>query len=55
MELGARLGQGRLGEVFAYGTDKAVKLFYPDVPRSVIENEYRMASIVNRFNCLSLG
>ncbi len=50
MELGARLGQGRLGEVFAYGSDKAVKLFYPDVPRSVIEHEYRMASIVNRFN-----
>jgi uncharacterized protein (TIGR02172 family) len=45
-KLGARIGQGRTAEVFAWGEDRALKLYYPGWPAAAAEAEYRQAQAV---------
>lgn len=45
-KLGARIGQGRTAEVYAWGNDRAVKLYYPGWPAAAAEAEYRKAEAV---------
>ena len=42
---GRSIGRGRLAEVFAWGDDQAIKLFYPGRPRKLIENEAYISQI----------
>jgi uncharacterized protein (TIGR02172 family) len=44
--LGARIGQGRTAEVFAWGEDRALKLYYPGWPAAAAEAEYQKAVVV---------
>jgi aminoglycoside phosphotransferase (APT) family kinase protein len=45
-KLGARIGQGRTAEVFAWGEDRALKLYYPGWPAAAAEAEYRQTQAV---------
>jgi aminoglycoside phosphotransferase (APT) family kinase protein len=46
MAVGARIGRGRTAEVFAWGQDQVVKLFYADFPIAAIEREIQAAGTV---------
>jgi hypothetical protein len=43
---GARIGQGRTAEVFAWDSDRALKLYYAGWSASAAEAEYQMAEAV---------
>jgi len=44
--LGARIGQGRTAEVFAWSESRALKLYYADWPAGAAEAEYQKAVAV---------
>lgn len=44
------LNKGRIGEIFACGANRVVKLFYSGIPMSVVEHELSMSQIMNRTN-----
>lgn len=46
-ELGKLLGQGTSGQVYRYGNDTVVKLFFPEVPAENIGFEARITKHVN--------
>ena len=45
-KLGTRIGQGRTAEVYAWGTDHAIKLYYPGWPAAAAGAEYQKAQAV---------
>jgi len=52
MEKGKLIGQGRTSEVFEWGQDKVLKLFRIDLPKTAIENEYKVS--INIYKQLNL-
>ncbi len=45
--LGARLGGGKAADVHAWGHEKVVKLYQPDIPRRLIEAEARNSQVLH--------
>jgi len=49
MQNGKLIGQGRTAEIFEINEDKIVKLFRPDFPLPLIENEFKITkSLINK-------
>lgn len=48
MELGEVIGRGRSGEVYEYGTDQVLKLFYMQTSKAWVEHEYRVSQIIQQ-------
>lgn len=48
METGEIIGRGRLGEVYAFGTDKVLKLFFDNSETAHIEQEYRLSQLIQQ-------
>jgi Ser/Thr protein kinase RdoA (MazF antagonist) len=46
-ELGQLLGQGTSGQVYRFGSDKVIKLFFPEIPPENIGFEARITKYVN--------
>lgn len=46
-ELGQLLGQGTSGQVYRYGNDTVIKLFFPEIPPEKIGFEARITKYVN--------
>jgi uncharacterized protein (TIGR02172 family) len=45
--LGARLGGGKAADVHAWGREKVIKLYQPDIPRRLIEAEARNSQVLH--------
>ncbi|WP_164821738.1 phosphotransferase family protein [Paenibacillus koleovorans] len=48
MELGQKLGEGRLAEVFEFGRNRAIKLFRSGTSVAQVTHEYEIAGIVHQ-------
>lgn len=48
VETGEIIGRGRLGEVYAFGTDKVLKLFFDNSETAHIEQEYRLSQLIQQ-------
>jgi uncharacterized protein (TIGR02172 family) len=45
--LGAKLGGGKAADVHAWGDEKVIKLYQPDIPRRLIEAEARNSQVLH--------
>ena len=50
MKLGCKIGEGNTAEVYEWGADRVIKLFYPGFPASAIEKEYVNAKSVKKLD-----
>lgn len=48
MKLGEVIGRGRSGEVYEYGEDQVLKLFYTHTSKAWVEHEYRISQIIQQ-------
>lgn len=46
--LGRLIGQGREAEIYAWGEDRVLKLFFPSMPREVIELQVQAARVAHK-------
>ena len=47
-KLGPLIGQGRAAEVYAWGEDQVVKLFFTSAPRESVERQVQVSSIAHK-------
>jgi len=53
MTLGPLIGQGRTAEIYAYESDKVIKLYHSHIDESWIDHEHKINQIANQYNCPS--
>lgn len=49
LEKGTLIGQGREGEVLYWGNNQVLKLFWEEIPKIRIENEYKASELVSKY------
>jgi tRNA A-37 threonylcarbamoyl transferase component Bud32 len=48
MEKGVLIGRGRTADVFAWGTDRVLKLYHPRIPYALVEQEYQITQAAHQ-------